>query len=200
MDKSLPEYKIIRSGRRTLGLQVTKDGVVVRAPYLTSERTIRRFVTEHLLWIEKQMKRQEALKARTEDIPRLTEKELRTLKENARADLSARVRHYASLMGVSYGRITIRAQKSRWGSCSREGNLSFNCLLMLAPEASRDSTVVHELCHRRHMDHSAAFYKEVYRYCPDYDRSSAWLRAHGPELIARLPDPRRSSSAPGTDI
>ena len=200
MDKSLPEYKIIRSGRRTLGLQVTKDGVVVRAPYLTSERTIRRFVTEHLLWIEKQMKRQEALKARTENIPRLTEKELRTLKENARADLSARVRHYASLMGVSYGRITIRAQKSRWGSCSREGNLSFNCLLMLAPEASRDSTVVHELCHRRHMDHSAAFYKEIYRYCPDYDRSSAWLRAHGPELIARLPDPRRSSSAPGTDI
>lgn len=200
MDKTLPDYRIIRSGRRTLGLQVTKDGVVVRAPYLTSERTIRRFVTEHLAWIERQMKRQEALRARTEDIPRLTEKELRALKENARADLSARVRHYASLMGVSYGRITIRAQKSRWGSCSREGNLSFNCLLMLAPEASRDSTVVHELCHRRHMDHSAAFYKEVYRYCPDYDRSSAWLKTHGPELIARLPDPRRSSEAPGSDI
>ena len=188
MNKSLPPYKIIRSKRRTLGLQVTREGVVVRAPYFVTEGAIRRFVSSHLKWIEKQMSRQEALRTRTAEVPRLTEAELRALKEDARADLSARVRHYASLMGVSYGRITIRAQRSRWGSCSREGNLSFNCLLMLAPESSRDSTVVHELCHRRHMDHSAAFYKEVYRYCPDYDRSSAWLKTHGPELIARLPE------------
>ena len=188
MQKTLPPYRIIRSKRRTLGLQVTRDGVVVRAPYFVTEARIRGFVSGHLDWIERQMSRQAALLARTADVPRLTQKELCVLKENARADLTRRVRHFASLMGVSYGRITIRAQKTRWGSCSREGNLSFNCLLMLAPEETRNSTVIHELCHRRHMDHSDAFYREVYRYCPDYDRSSAWLKKHGPELIARLPE------------
>ena len=183
----LPEYRIIRSRRRTLGLQVREDGVVVRAPYLTSEAAIRRFVGAHLDWIARQEAKWARVRTETTAAPRLTEEELKALKKEAREDLSTRAAHFAQMMGVSYGRISIRAMRSRWGSCSREGNLSFNCLLMLAPEEVRDATVVHELCHRRHMDHSPAFWKEVEHFCPDYKKTARWLKAHGTALIARLP-------------
>ena len=187
MRDGLPEYKIIRSRRRTLGLQVKEDGVVVRAPYWTGEAAIRRFVGAHLDWIEKQEAKWARVRAETAAAPRLTEEDLKMLKKEAKQDLSARAAHFAQWMGVSYGRISVRAMRSRWGSCSREGNLSFNCLLMLAPPEVRDATVIHELCHRKHMDHSPAFWKEVERFCPDYKNSSRWLKAHGPALIARLP-------------
>ena len=187
MGQVLPPYKIIRSGRRTLGLQVTKDGVVVRAPYFTSEAAIRRFVSEHLDWIARQERRWERVQQENAGLSPFTEEELRALKKEARADLSARAHTFAALMGVSYGRITIRAMKSRWGSCSREGNLSFNCLLMLAPPEVRNATVIHELCHRRHMDHSPAFWREVEKYDPDYEKARRWLREHGSALTARLP-------------
>ncbi|MDY3888895.1 MAG: M48 family metallopeptidase, partial [Agathobacter sp.] len=79
-----------------------------------------------------------------------------------------RVAYFADIMGVDYGRITIRMQKTRWGSCSSKGNLNFNCLLMLAPPEVIDYVVVHELCHRKEMNHSKAFWREVERVLPDY--------------------------------
>ena len=86
---------------------------------------------------------------------------------------------------MEYGRVTIRAQRTRWGSCTARGDLSFNCLLMLAPPEAIDSVVVHELCHRRHMDHSPAFYTEVLRAFPDYHEWQRWLKENGPVLLAR---------------
>ena len=96
-----------------------------------------------------------------------------------------RCRYYAGLMGVRYGRITIRNQKTRWGSCSAKGNLNFNCLLMLMPQEVIDSVVVHELSHLRHMDHSKAFYDEIYAVFPEYDRYNKWLKDHGAEIMRR---------------
>ncbi len=89
-------------------------------------------------------------------------------------------------MGVDYGRITIRAQRSRGGRCSGRGNLSFNCLLVLTPEKVRDYVVVHELCHRLEMNHSRAFWSQVERVMPDYRVQKAWLKEHGSALIRRL--------------
>jgi predicted metal-dependent hydrolase len=99
-----------------------------------------------------------------------------------------RAAHYAALMGVTYGRITIRAQKTRWGSCSSKGNLSFNCLLMLAPPEVLDSVVVHELCHLRVMNHSERFYAEVLRVFPEYREKHGWLKDNGDMLLAMLDD------------
>lgn len=94
-------------------------------------------------------------------------------------------------MGISFGRITIRSQHTRWGSCSADGNLSFNCLLMFAPESVQDYVVVHELCHRKHMNHSPAFWAEVEKVLPDYRLQKAWLKEQGTSLLARLPDTQK---------
>ena len=102
-------------------------------------------------------------------------------------ELPEKVRFFAEKIGVSYGRITIRSQRTRWGSCSVKGNLNFNCLLMLCPEYVQDYVVIHELCHRKEMNHSAAFWAEVEKHCPDYRIRRKWLKDHGASLIARLP-------------
>jgi len=91
-------------------------------------------------------------------------------------------------VGVDYGRITIRSQRTRWGSCSAKGNLNFNCLLMLCPEEVRDYVVIHELCHRKELNHSPKFWAEVEKVCPDHARQRKWLKENGGSLIARLPE------------
>ena len=96
------------------------------------------------------------------------------------------MKFYAEKIGVTYGRITIRNQKTRWGSCAANGNLNFNCLLMATPVEVIDSVVVHELCHRRHMNHSKEFYGEIYRVYPDYDKWNKWLKDNGGLLIKRM--------------
>ena len=111
-----------------------------------------------------------------------------SLADRAAKTIPQRAAYYAPLVGVTYGRITIRKQRSRWGSCSSKGNLSFNCLLMRAPPEVLDSVVVHELCHRREMNHSDLFYAEVLRVCPDYPARRAWLKENGDALLAMLPE------------
>ena len=107
------------------------------------------------------------------------------MRDAAKVAIPPRVAYFADLMGVEYGKITLRFQKTKWGSCSSDGNLNFNCLLMLAPPDVLDSVIVHELCHRVDMSHSASFYAQVRRVLPTYDRSRAWLKENGPILLER---------------
>ena len=97
-----------------------------------------------------------------------------------------RVEYFAKRIGVTYGRITIRNQKTRWGSCSSKGNLNFNCLLMLVPSEVLDYVVVHELCHRKEMNHSKAFWIEVEKVLPDYRDMVKWLKEEGSQIMQRL--------------
>ena len=109
----------------------------------------------------------------------LSKEEIRSLGERALEVIPERVAYYAPLVGVKYGRITIRNYKSKWGSCTSSGKLKFNCILMLAPPKVVDSVVVHELCHILQLNHSDKFYAEVLRVFPDYWKWDAWLDEHG---------------------
>ncbi|MCR5135762.1 MAG: M48 family metallopeptidase [Oscillospiraceae bacterium] len=183
-----PEIRVIRSGRRTLALSVQRDGsVLVRAPFHVPDSEILRFAESHRDWISRQLQKQaEAEKARAETEV-LSREELEALAEEALKWFPEQVRRFAARIGVTYGRITVRNQKTKWGSCSSAGNLNFNCLLMMAPEQVRDYVIVHELCHRRQMNHSAAFWAEVERALPDYRGARQWLKQHGAELMLRNP-------------
>lgn len=176
-------YKIIRSQRKTIGLEIRPDGVLwVRAPQRMCVQDIQLFLHEKQAWIQHHMERvrQNPL------LPPFAPEELQNLAWQAREVIPARAEALAERMGVHYGRIAIRHQVSRWGSCSGKGNLNFNCLLMLCPEKVLDYVVIHELCHLRHMNHSAAFWREVACYCPDYREHLLWLREKGTSLIQRL--------------
>lgn len=180
-------YLLVRSARKSIGIEIIPEGtVVVRAPKQASIDRIQRAIAAQLPWIEKHLA---IVRSRRRDKPpaeRLTMEQINDLADQAMRVIPERVKYYAEKMGVSYGRITIRNQKSRWGSCSAKGNLNFNCLLMLAPPEVVDSVVVHELCHRRHMDHSKAFYEEVRKTFPDYDRCEKWLKENGGEILSRM--------------
>ena len=117
----------------------------------------------------------------------LAPQELDALKKEAKRLIPGRVKYYAAKLGITYGRVAIRAQRSRWGSCSSKGNLNFNCLLMLTPREVIDSVIVHELCHRKELNHSRAFWALVYEAMPDYKTWDRWLKDHGRELISALP-------------
>ena len=176
------KYKLIRSKRKTIGMEVKNGELIVRAPYLTPRFMIDRFVEENRAWAEKALRK--AAAAQTAD--KLTDREIEALRKRAQAYIPERVSYYAPLVGVRVNRITIRCQKTKWGSCTSKGNLNFNCLLMLMPAEVIDSVVVHELCHRKHMDHSAAFYAEVNRVFPEYRKYNAYLKEHGAAVMARV--------------
>ena len=180
------EYTLIRSDRKTLQLQVTPEGIVVRAPKKMPQKEIEAFVNAHAGWIEKHAARVEEAQRSMPPAEKLTAEELRKLADEALKVIPARVAHYAPLIGVTYGRITIRNQRSKWGSCSAKGNLNFNCLLMLAPPEVLDSVVVHELCHRKYMDHSKDFYAEVLRVFPEYRKWDRWLKEEGHLILSRM--------------
>ena len=177
-------YTLVRSSRKTISIVIKPNGEVeVRCPRRCSKRDIDAFVVSKEAWIRKHL---DTIAARAQ-LPVLSGEQLRELANSAAAALPERVRRYAGQMGVTYGRITIRSQHTRWGSCSAKGNLNFNCLLMLCPEEVRDYVVIHELCHRKHLNHSADFWAEVERYCPDYRTHKKWLKDNGAALISRLP-------------
>ena len=187
MDHVISEIKVIRSSRKTMVLEIIKDGtILVRAPYRMPESEIRRFIQEKSDWIEKHVQRIEERQRTLTPVEGLTMKDIRKLADQASVVIPKRVEYFAEKIPVTYGRITIRNQKTRWGSCSGKGNLNFNCLLMLAPPEVLDYVVVHELCHRKEMNHSERFWREVENILPDYRERKKWLKENGGRLIARM--------------
>ena len=181
---------VLHSRRKTIALEICPDGeILVRAPFRMSEAELRRFLSEKQQWLDTHLKRVLEQKRQRDALPkqpRLTRTELSVLADQAMQYFPARCAAFSPLVGVSYGRITIRNQKSRWGSCSGRGNLNFNCLLMLAPAEIRDYVIVHELCHRIEMNHSPRFWAEVQRVLPDYRARRLWLRENGGSIMRRM--------------
>ncbi len=183
------DFELIRSRRRGLGLEVKSDGrVIVRAPYWMPVAAVRTFVERNRDWIEGRVRLAEERRLRVPAAEPFSEEELRRLVGQARRLITARVAYFAPLVGVSYERIAIRKQHTKWGSSSSRGNLNFNCLLALTPPEVLDYVVVHELCHRKEMNHSPRFWAEIRRVLPDYEASRRWLRENGTALLERLPE------------
>ena len=174
---------IIKSKRKTISIQLKEDGVYVRVPKGMSRRDIDEILIQKSDWIEKHWTIMQERNQTLEKIEPYTEAEMKTMIEMAKVVIPKKVKYYAPLVGVDYGRITIRNQKTRWGSCSGKGNLNFNCLLMKCPEEVMDYIVVHELCHRKEMNHSARFYAEVERVFPEYKRCQKWLKENGMNVM-----------------
>lgn len=161
---------VIRSARKSLGLEVRDvNTVLARIPTRVSDRELKAFVENHRSWIlektEVMAEREEKRKSTPAPPPELLSK---TDRMKIQLKIGKRVRHYCEAMGVTVGYVTVKNQKTRWGSCSAKGNVNFNYQLAFLPDELLDYVVIHELAHRRHMNHSRAFWAEVEKYCPDY--------------------------------
>lgn len=181
------KYKLIRSHRRTISIGISKDGgITVRAPLFTSRGVIERFIASKASWIEKHIAMATDERQKEKDVVPLSEEERAKLKRDARKDLTMRLDFFAPLIGVKYNALSLRFQKTRWGSCTSKGNISLNCLLMMAPDDVRNYVVVHELCHLIHMNHSKEFWREVEKIIPEYKMLRKWLRDNGNAIIRKL--------------
>ena len=178
------EYHLIRSDRRSIGIEVDREGkVTVRAPYSCEKKRIDRFLLEKENWIRQKVKLQKENAMKRQEKREMPEAEKKYYRNLAREVLGARTGYYARKMGVTYGRISIREQKTRWGSCSSAGNLNFNWRLVLMPPEILDYVVVHELAHRKEMNHSSKFWTIVEQEMPDYQERKQRLKELGGQFI-----------------
>jgi len=234
-DGSSCSYKIIASKRRTMAVQVTKEGeVIVRLPNHVSTAAGHRLVVENKAWIYKQLwkihiklgekkefqwvhgasvlllgasvpllvsedslKKKDSVRETKEGILvtlsyegedleyelKIREAMRLWYRKRAKTYLEEKTSWWSSQMKVNYGKITIRDQATRWGSCSGKGNLNFNWRLILLPEELADYVVVHELAHRFHMNHSRQFWSEVAYVMPDYIERRKALKNWGEKLF-----------------
>ena len=184
---------VIKSKRRSIGIEVHMDGrVILRAPYTLSEKQLEEFVDKHKLWIEEKRrylgsKARAGISTNAKKKDELTKDEIKCIKEA----FENRVIYYSRIMGVTVKNITIKNQKTRWGSCtsrdtirlswrscSSKGNLNFNYQLYYMPQELMDYVVVHELAHRKYMNHSKEFWAEVKKYCPEYKERKNVLKKY----------------------
>lgn len=177
-------YTLRRSLRtRRLRLSIGAGGTLaISAPYWVSGGFIERFLREHAEWIGEKVKLFERLGPSS--IMRGGKRDYARHKEAAHALAEARLEHFNQAYGFRYRRISIRNQKTRWGSCSKQGNLSFNYRIALLPPALADYVILHELCHLGALDHSQCFWALVERSMPDYRERRRALRRPGAPVLS----------------
>ena len=180
-------YTLVHSSRKSCAISIDPEGrITVRVPFHVSQKEVDRLLVEKRIWIitkylETEKQRQNRPVSSLTDIQRtaLEKRYIAATKEY----FPKRAAYFVQFTGGSYNRITIRDQKTRWGSCSARGTLSFNWRLMLAPPTIADYVIVHELCHLTYMNHSADFWHKVESVYPDYRTARKWLKDHGNELV-----------------
>ena len=170
---TMEKYELIRSARKTLAVQVTRDGrVVVRAPLRCSEKRIREFLAAQKGWIQKSL-----AKVREHPAPPPPSREqIRALADRAMEIIPPKVAYWSRVTGLVPTGITITAARTRYGSCSPKNRVCFSCFLADFPEEAVDLVVVHELCHIREKNHGPGFYALLSRYLPDYRERKKLLR------------------------
>jgi predicted metal-dependent hydrolase len=173
-------YYVRHRRARRYVLRLDPDGRVrVTIPPGGSRREADEFAQRNTKWIERRLRAHETARAAA---PAPDGAELRRLREAARRELPARLMELASLHSLTVTRVSVRNQRTRWGSCGLDGHICLNWRLIRMPCWVRDYVMVHELMHLRRMDHSAAYWRLVAAACPTHQAARAWLRQHGPEL------------------
>jgi predicted metal-dependent hydrolase len=176
-------YKNVRS--MSLRVRPPDGRIEVSAPTCVTELEVKRFVRMKRDWIERGIER--VLQSPMAQAEAATPAQVKEWRKVVQACVPPLIEAWEPILGVKAGKLAYRNMKSRWGSCSREGNISLNCLLLLAPEEVLTYVIVHELCHRKYMDHSSAFWAAVEEVLPDYRVHRKWLKDQGHALIARIP-------------
>ncbi len=153
---------------RQMRLSVSRRGFfVLTVPPKVDYLTVRRFILSQTDWI---LERFDALvKINQGKAVRCSRRDYLKNKELARSFITARVEYFARKHRFRYGRISIRNQRTVWGSCSEDGNLNFNYILLKMPKDIADYIIVHELCHLRHFDHGEKFWQTVKEILPGYE-------------------------------
>ena len=170
-----PTYFVRHRRARRYVLRVDADGRLrVTIPRGGSRREAEAFAQRHADWIARQRGRL------AHDSPSVQDR--RALREQASRELPARLLELAGCHGLVVSRVSIRNQRSRWGSCGRDAHICLNWRLVLMPATVRDYILIHELMHLRRMDHSPAYWRLVADAYPDYRVAREWLRRHGPSL------------------
>lgn len=167
-------YTIVRSRRRTVALEITREGrVLVRAPYRYPAASIADFVVRHGEWIARHLEKQRQLALMA---PPSTAEEIAALKDRAREILPDRVAYYSARTGLVPVGLKVTSARRRYGSCSGKNSLCFSCFLMRSPMEAIDAVVVHELAHIRYKNHGPEFYALVESILPDYRARKALLQ------------------------
>lgn len=171
-------YELKRSNRKSISVEISREAkIIVRAPQKMKKSDIEAFLISKSEWIDKHLA---SVKENLSSAPRkLSEEEKKELKKNAKKVIEKRVEYYAKAMGLNYHSISIRLQKTRFGSCSTKNNLNFNAIVALMPQEILDYVIVHELSHLKEMNHSPAFWSEVEKVIPDYKSKRKWLKSNG---------------------
>lgn len=177
------EYKVIRSNRRTVCIQVLENGeVVVRAPENYPEKKLKDFIFKNEKWIAQTQEKQ--INSFNTKVM-LNSDQIKRLKEYAGIKINERVEFYSSLMNIKPTGVKITSAQKRFGSCNGKNSLCFSYILMLYPDEAVDYVVVHELSHIRHHNHSKDFYKLISSVLPDYKYRERLLKGKQklPEFI-----------------
>ena len=187
-----PAFVFVRHPRaRRYLIRVTGEGTVrVTVPRWGSKREAAAFAARERAWIEKQLQRAQVERERRERERRTPNDESGTANDEpqrgadqneliarAKRELPPRLLELAAQHGLTVSRVSIRNQRRRWGSCSRDGHICLNWRLVTMPEDVRDYVLIHELMHLRRLDHSPKFWKLVAEACPAYAEARAWLRS-----------------------
>jgi predicted metal-dependent hydrolase len=198
----------VRVSRRAKKLSILVDSqrnVEIVVPPRTSQDQIDSLLFEHRAWLEQQVSkppREYHLGLQRDDVvwlsgfalalPNVPSVEM-WYREQARVEIERALLHESSRLKIDYASVTIRDPRTRWGSCSKDGALSFNWRLIVTPPAILSYVVVHELCHRVRHDHSPEYWQLVAKARPSFAEERRWLSEHGPEVLAYEVPERRAA-------
>ena len=177
---------IVKQHRKSISIKIRNSSLIeVHAPFGVGDKDIDAFVEKHGDWINAKLAEMQEAESALNSIDVVSRAELDEKIELAKKIIPEKCAYYADMIGVDYGRITLKAQKTLFGSCSAAGNLNFNIALMFAPEKVLDYVIIHELCHLKEMNHSMDFWHEVEKVMKDYKVERQWLKDNGAIIMRK---------------